>query len=373
MSAQFAPLPLPYAHQPVARLGSSLGYRFDGDQVELNADIESISGGSADMCLQLWACDAAGRPEYAIKVGECSADAFNGAWGWSNALPPAGREARTMVLALTAHGEVQDAVTLPNAQQFIQPRLAGCSGYRLDGGNVEISVEAIENPRESDNVSGDLNVELWALEAPYAGGAFAGTQVAQVNVGRLGGEQRLDNLNWYVAANLPTEGRWFMTLMLREWTASGYVTRDFAAYPQMFDADARDVVAEPAVVTPAPAARTPAVAKAPSAPATPAAKPEAKPAARKAEPKAEAKPTAKKPAAKPAAKTEAKAQPMQAEAAQVSINTASEAELAAVKGLSKTVAKAIVAGRPYASVDALEGVKGLGKKTLDKLRASLKK
>ncbi|WP_230970000.1 ComEA family DNA-binding protein [Nitrogeniibacter aestuarii] len=371
MSAQFASLPLPFAQFPIARLGSRFGYRFEGDQVELNADIESVNGYNDLMSLQLWACDASGQPDRAIKVGECAADAFNGAWGWSDALPPAGREARTMVLALTANGEVQDSVTLPNAQQFSQPRLAGCSGYRLENGDVEISVEAIENPRESDNVSGDLNVELWALEAPYAGGAFTGTQIAQVNVGRLGGEQRLDNLNWHVAATLPTEGRWYMTLMLREWTANGYVTRDFAAYPQIFDADARDVTAQPAVQTPAPAAKAPATAKAPVAPA---AKPEAKPAARKAEPKAEAKqPAAKQPAAKPVAKAEVKARPMQAEAAQVSINTASEAELAAIKGLSKTVAKAIVAGRPYASVDALEGVKGLGKKTLDKLRASLKK
>lgn len=364
MSAQFASLPLPFAQFPVARLGSRFGYRLEGDQVELNAQIESLTGNDDALSLQLWACDASGQPERAIKVGECAADAFNGAWGWSNALPPAGRDARTMVLALTAYGEVQDSVTLPNAQQFSQPRLAGCSGYRLENGNVEISVEAIENPREAGNISGGLTVELWALETPYAGGAFAGTQIAQVSVGRLGGEQRLDNLNWHVAAMLPTEGRWYMTLMLREWTASGYVTRDYAAYPQTFDADAREVAPQPAAQ---PAAKV--------AVAEPAAKPAAKPAARKAEVKpVAAKPAAEKvaapkkaEAAKPAAKAEAPAP------AQVSINTASEAELTAIKGLSKTVAKAIVAGRPYASVDALEGVKGLGKKTLDKLRASLKK
>jgi len=369
MSAQFASLPLPFAQFPVARLGSRFGYRFDGDQVELNADIESVNGNADAMSLELWACDASGQPDRAVKVGECFADAFNGAWGWSNALPPAGREARTMVLALTANGEVQDLATLPSAQQFNQPRLAGCSGYRLENGDVEISIEAIENPREADNVSGDLNVELWALEAPYAGGAFAGMQIAQANIGRLAGEQRLDNLNWRMAAQLPTEGRWYITLMLREWTAAGYVTRDFAAYSQAFEAEAAEIVAQPVV-------ETPAVVAAPTAAPAQTPAPAAKPAVRKPEPKAAAakKPVEtkeaapKKAAAKPAA---AKAEP--AAPLQVSINTASEAELAAIKGLSKTVAKAIIAGRPYASVDALEGVKGLGKKTLDKLRASLKK
>lgn len=369
MSAQFASLPLPFAQFPVARLGNRFGYRIEGDQVELNAEIESFNGNNDAMSLQLWACDASGQPERAVKVGECFADAVNGAWGWSDALPPAGRDARTMVLALTANGEIQDSVILPNAQQFNQPRLAGCSGYRLENGDVEISVEAIENPREAGNVSGDMNVELWALEAPYAGGAFAGTNVAQINVGRLGGEQRLDNLTWRVAANLPTEGRWFMTLMLREWTANGYVTRDFAAYPHVFEAEARAEVAQPAAQ---PAVEAPA----------PVAAPAAKPAARKAEPKPVAKAEAPKKvvAAKAEApkKVAAAVKPAAAKAevaapAQVSINTASEAELAAVKGLSKTVAKAIIAGRPHASVDALEGVKGLGKKTLDKLRASLKK
>ena len=54
-----------------------------------------------------------------------------------------------------------------------------------------------------------------------------------------------------------------------------------------------------------------------------------------------------------------------------SVNTASADELAAIKGLSKTVAKAIVAGRPYASLDELTRAKGMGEKLLAKLRQQL--
>jgi competence protein ComEA len=56
----------------------------------------------------------------------------------------------------------------------------------------------------------------------------------------------------------------------------------------------------------------------------------------------------------------------------VSINTARVEELAAVKGLTANLAKGIVKGRPFASLDDLTQVKGLGEKILAKVRSSLK-
>ena len=87
---------------------------------------------------------------------------------------------------------------------------------------------------------------------------------------------------------------------------------------------------------------------------------------------AEAKPAAKPgKAGKASSKSKDKDKSSKAKPAAVSINTASAAELAAVKGLSKTVAAAIVAARPFAGIDELLKVKGLGPKLLDKLKASL--
>lgn len=366
MSAQLASLPLPFASAPVARFNGGFGYRLDGDQVELNADLALVTQDIASpVSLQLWACDGSGQPDHAVKVGECAVAAVNGAWGWSPALPPAGRDARTMVMAVTANGEIQDLALMPNAQVFVQPRLSGFSGYRFDGNEVELSVEAIENPRNGDNVSGNLNLELWALEAPYAGGAFQGVQIAQACVGRLNGEHRLDNLNLRVTASQPGAGRWYLALMLREWSAEGFVTRDFAAFAQPYD-----VAAEPAQ-------DAPAVEIAETVEVAPAAKVEA-PAAPKAKAPAKAKAPVKTAEAKPAkaAKAEKKADvkaeaPAKADADTVSINTASVDELAKVKGMTRAVAKAIVAGRPYNSVDELVRVKGLGEKSLAKLRAKL--
>lgn len=61
--------------------------------------------------------------------------------------------------------------------------------------------------------------------------------------------------------------------------------------------------------------------------------------------------------------------------AAVNINTATEAELDAVKGIGPGKARAIIEHRdkngPFKSVDDLTNVKGFGKKSIDKLRPEL--
>jgi competence protein ComEA len=53
----------------------------------------------------------------------------------------------------------------------------------------------------------------------------------------------------------------------------------------------------------------------------------------------------------------------------VSINTATIDELSRVKGLNGKVAKEIVKNRPYASLEGLVEVRGIGRKMLDKIRS----
>jgi competence protein ComEA len=54
--------------------------------------------------------------------------------------------------------------------------------------------------------------------------------------------------------------------------------------------------------------------------------------------------------------------------APIDINRASPEELARLPGIGPTLAKRIVEGRPFASVADLRRVKGIGAKTLEKLR-----
>lgn len=52
----------------------------------------------------------------------------------------------------------------------------------------------------------------------------------------------------------------------------------------------------------------------------------------------------------------------------ININTATSAQLQQLPGIGPSYAEKIIAGRPYASVEDLLKVKGVGEKTLEKLR-----
>jgi competence protein ComEA len=52
----------------------------------------------------------------------------------------------------------------------------------------------------------------------------------------------------------------------------------------------------------------------------------------------------------------------------VNVNTASADELMRLPGVGAVTANAIVAGRPYRSAAELDRVRGIGPKTLEKLR-----
>jgi DNA uptake protein ComE-like DNA-binding protein len=218
----------------------------------------------------------------------------------------------------------------------------------LTNGVAELAIEAITNPRAADNLSGTMSLEVWALDAPYAGGSWAGSPVASLVLGVLAGGSAWTDCHFSVPAAMPAEGA-ALTVMLREWTPAGYVTRDyrnFAAAPLKAEAvlavEAKPAVEPKAVV----AAKAVKEAKAPAV---------------------EVKKAAAEPVKKPAKKAAAGKVGVKA----VSVNKASEAELAAIKGLPPSLARAIVAARPFATLEDVCKAKGMGPKMLAKLRDQL--
>lgn len=343
------------------QLGENHGYRFDGDFVHLNADVnfsDDDLGADAIWSLQLWASDNgfSGSGLAGVKVAELAIEPMPGgivASALCNAIPPAGAADQVLALALVAcaaDGQVQvrDLAVYESAENFFQPRLVGNVSCALKDGNAELIIEAIANPRAEDNLSGTLALEVWALDTPYAGGDWTGSPVASVIIGVLGGGNQWTDCQFNVPAAMPAEGA-ALTVMLREWTPAGYVTRDYrnfaaaAVKTEVTPVPATVVEIEPVVETKAVAAKPEKAAKAPAT-----------------EVKKEAAEAVKKPAKKVAgAKAAAKA---------VSVNTASEAELLAVKGLPPSVARAIIAARPFATLEDLCKAKGMGPKMLAKLR-----
>ncbi len=352
------------------RLGETHGYRFDGDFVHLNAEIDFSDAeltAAQSWALQLWASDRgfAGAEPAGVKVAELPIQPLPGrfwASGYCSAMPPAGPASQSLALALvarTADGrpQVRDLAVYPAGESFLQPRLVGEVDCKVADGAVELAIETIANPRAADNLSGTLVLEVWALDAPYAGGSWSGSPVASLVLGVLGGGGEWSANRFTLSGAMPAAGA-ALTVMLREWTPAGYVTRDyrnFAAAPATAE---KAVVAKPAteakpMVTDTAAAASTVVKAKPAATAKSSELAKA-PAARTEKPAAQ--PAGKAVAAKPAGRKP------------VSVNTASEAELSAVKGLPPAVARAIVAARPFAALDEVCKAKGMGPKMLAKLR-----
>jgi DNA uptake protein ComE-like DNA-binding protein len=331
---------------PVAQLGTSHGYSLEGDIAYLNAEIlcdESRLTGQS-WALQLWADDTVKIAELSLGLLQPNGTGSISVGGTAPALPPAGQDAHLITLVLVSGLDtVEDYATYPEAARFAQPRLQGTVCCSFVAEQITLDIDRIENPRAADNVSGTLALELWALDVPYAGGAWAGVPVASLVLGSLNGQDEWAGCRFTAHAGpLPAAG--YLTLMLREWTPAGYVTRDFRE------------LSRPSAEAAAPEAAAKADTE------------EAKPAAKKA--KAGNKKESK---AKVEAKVEAKpAKEKTAKASGVSVNTASEAELTAVKGISDAVARAIIAARPYASLDELVRAKGMGAKLLEKVRGDFK-
>jgi len=339
MSLENTPVPTPAVQ--LARLSGPHGYRLDGDTVHLNAMFALLDPAAHEYAwaLQLWACPSApasARDLAGHLVAEAPlppmgeiADEIEHLDVSAAAWPPAGAGEHVMVLVLASGGpgqfhDIHDMAVYPRPQQFLQPRMSGDAGCRLDGARVQISVGRVLNPRPEANRSGTLSLELWALPAPFAGGRFQGCHLAGVEIGSVNGQGELVLQPIDLVLTPPPPGYWQIVLMLREWTAAGFVTRDFANLATRFIS-------------------APVVQKAPA--------PEVAKAAVPAEP------------AKAAADGPAK---------RVSVNTARVEELAVVKGLSTKLAEGIVKKRPFSSLDDLRRVKGLGANILAKVRSSLK-
>ncbi|MEY4753363.1 MAG: hypothetical protein RJA44_1038 [Pseudomonadota bacterium] len=341
--SRFISAALQPAVQPLARLTGAQGYRIEGDAMLLQAQLDWLPGAavSAGWSLQLWAlplADAA-QPAAAVKVAELALDPAAGApaavEGWTLALPPAGDAARQLWLLLVEGDTQHDQCAFDLPEQFVQPQFHGVS-YALDAAAEQVCLSAavVRNPRPADNCSGTLALELWALDQPYSGGSFSGLCLARAELGTLAGQSGWSELRCDVPLLAPLPADLRPCLMLREWTAAGYICRDYRQFELQAEAQAPTEVAAPAAVEAAAVAEPP-----PAAPA---------------EAKVAAKP--------------AKAAPAVTAVPRVSINRATEEQLAAVKGIGKAVARNIVNGRPYTTLDALIDVRGIGAKTLTRLR-----
>jgi len=258
------------------------------------------------------------------------------------------------------------AQTQPAVAALPHLSLAGHCGYRVNNDRVIVTVDEIANHRDFGNVSGTLSIELWALKQPYARGQFNGIALAGTSIGEVLGQHYLSNCHYDLLFEEPVAGTWYLTLMLREWTEVGYVTRDYVNFPVPYV-----VAAKPRVVR-STADNVINVSFAGNQVGSPSASPVASPIANPvASPVASPAPSTRVSAAQPKA---AVAEPAPLDrgdsptSAAASLNDASMDEIAAVKGVSKKLAVNLVAARPFKSFEDVLAVKGIGAAMLKKLR-----
>jgi competence ComEA-like helix-hairpin-helix protein len=325
------------------RLGNH-GYRLDGDVAFIDAELHippHCSG--SEFALELWACSAphSGGPLHGTRVAAIALELptpitphLHRVEARAASSLPSGNMAHAMVLMLVSGGDtrrVHDYANYERRQQFANPALEGDVGYRIEGEHAVLRAGAVANLRARGNSSGTLCLELWAFGERYAGGEPRGQRLAGAELGSVWGQYRLPELERRAPFTPPPCGHWYLSLLLREWTlAHGYATRDHCNF---------DVVYEQAAPDPAPV------------PSPPAAGPRPPEKLRLLTP-ADAPAAAKKPG-------------------RVSVNAASVDELAKLPGMSLKLAKEIVKRRPFTSLEALIEVRGVGDKTLRRIKSLL--
>jgi hypothetical protein len=232
------------------------------------------------------------------------------------------------------HGVPQSDTGVPSVLS-----LAGNCGYSIEDGRAILTIAEIANRRGTDNLSGTLSIELWAMEQPYGGGAFSGVAVAGTSIGELRGQQGLTDCRYDLILQEPPAGTWKLSLMLREWTGLGYVTRDYVNFARPYIGGGPGTlhsVSDNAAAAGRDGNGTSVGQAAPERPVV-------------------------------GELPEQAGDKPQAQAA-VSLNRSSPQDLAAVKGISKKLAEKLVAARPFGSFDEVLKVKGIGTTLLRKIR-----
>jgi len=232
------------------RIAGDHGYRIDGDTAILNADLAVLGEEemSRSWALQLWACDQphVSGPILGVKIAEApiqlpnsaipqplrlSAEAFA-------QLPVAHREFAMVLAVASGHSghfeELHDFANYPSRQLFLMPFLSGAAGYSIEGAEVVLWADRVENPRPVDNLSGSLALELWATSRPYGGDPIEGVLLARADLGQIEGQSWLGSIEHRVELSHPPDGHWRLLLALREWTAAGDVTRDLRTFDVPF-------------------------------------------------------------------------------------------------------------------------------------------
>ncbi|MBF0265464.1 MAG: helix-hairpin-helix domain-containing protein [Gammaproteobacteria bacterium] len=230
-------------------------------------------------------------------------------------------------------------------------------GYTIEENRIKVNIGNISNHRDINNISGTLSIEIWALEKTYIGGNFNGHCMAATSIGEISGQHYLQNCYYDLIFHDLDSGIWHITLMLREWTDNGYVTRDFVNFDLPYSVNKNNISDQDNKIVSLNDYQRPGITKT------------VKTQKRKIK-QDEALKSVVKSNIEKSRKTSKKKKDKIKASNKININKANIEEIADVKGVSKKLAEQIVSGQPYKTLDELLKVKGIGKKFLERISES---
>jgi len=123
------------------------------------------------------------------------------------------------------------ALWAPMRAEASNVQFVGSVAYVHIGQLAVLTADKVEN-FDASGVSGTLRMELWALAAPYTGGAFSGYRLAVYSLGQLNAGYYFADLNsGEIPYGAPPNGTYTYVMFLTEFTGAsfddGYVVRNW--------------------------------------------------------------------------------------------------------------------------------------------------
>lgn len=112
------------------------------------------------------------------------------------------------------------------------PKLSGSVPYQFGAGNTTVTIgcDAIINS-SSENATGTIQVQLWALKEKYVSGRISGHVIASFKLDGLEGGNQYKGLKKTLKTTMPAQrGSYFLCLTVTEYREGGYVITDFRNY-----------------------------------------------------------------------------------------------------------------------------------------------
>lgn len=179
-------------------------------------------------------------------------------------------------------------------------------GYIINQNEIQINIDQINNNRNAGNISGSLSIELWALPEIYNGENILNSHcICSTAISEIYGEHFLQDCQYNLNFDNPPAGSWNLCLMLKEYNGEYYETVDYCNFNVPY------IVTTEVVDT--------------------------------------------------------KLEVSSDKESKINLNLADEKQISKIKGINRKLVSLIINNRPFKSVDDLMKLKGIGKKTLEKL------